>query len=93
MSFILIIINIAIAIISGMAVFDFTHSYLWAILGAFILGGAASSNPIFAFAALPSVQYFLGDGLTWHTYAVWGLNVFMIILVIIISPPKSYNGF
>ena len=93
MSFILIIINIAIAVISGMAIFDFTHSYLWAILGAFFLGGAASANPIFAFAALPAVQYFFGDGLTWHTYTVWGLNVFMIVLAIIIAPRNSYDTF
>lgn len=91
MQFILIIVNIAIAVISGMAVYDFTQSYLWAVVGAFFLGGAASANPIFAFLALPAVQYFFGNGLTWHTYTVWGLNLFVFAFVILASSKSRFN--
>ena len=47
-----ILINLAIAIISALAVYSFTHSIFWAAVGFFVLGGGASANPIIAFLAL-----------------------------------------
>ncbi len=80
MKWFIILVNLAIAIITAMGVYDFTNSYLWAGASFFVLGGAASANPIFAFLALPAVQWIFGEGLTWHTYAVWGLNTLILVI-------------
>ncbi len=76
-----ILINLAIAIISALAVYSFTHSIFWAAVGFFVLGGGASANPIIAFLALPAIEYFFGNGITWHSYTVIGLNAALLLLI------------
>ena len=71
-----ILINLAIAIISALAVYSFTHSIFWAAVGFFVLGGGASAN-----LALPAIEYFLGNGITWHSYTVIGLNAALLLLI------------
>lgn len=80
----MIVINLAVAVISAMAVYSFTGSFIWAGISFFVLGGG-STNIIFAFIALPMVEYFLGDGITWHSFAVWGLNILILSTGAILS--------
>ena len=92
MAFFIILSNIALTIVVGFGIHAFSHSILWAVVGAFAITGAASANPIFAFLAYPAIEYFFNDGqLTKYAAMSVGINAMQMLLVVYVAvkSPKS----
>ena len=89
----LIISNIALTIVVGLGIHAFSHSLLWAVVGAFAITGAASANPIFAFLAYPAIEYFFNDGqLTKYAAMSVGINAVQMLLVVYVAVRSSKSA-
>jgi len=54
--------NLALTILVGLGIHSFSGSIVWAVVGAVLITGSASANPIFALLAYPAVEFFFNDG-------------------------------
>jgi hypothetical protein len=57
-----ILTNTALTIIVALGIHAFSQSWLWSIIGALVITGSASANPIFALLAYPAIEYFFNKG-------------------------------
>ena len=75
--------NTALTILTGMGIFAFTQSYLWAIIGAFVLTGSSmSANPIVSLVAYPLVEWFFYGKLTMYAALIVGVTLLQIVACI-----------
>ena len=64
----MVISNIALTIFSGMGIYAFSQSYIWAVIGAFILTGTSlGASPITALIAYPLVEWYFHGSLTTYS--------------------------
>ena len=78
----MILSNLFLTFIVGYGIYDFSSSLLWAIVGAIVITGSASANPIFALLAFPAVEYFFNPaGMTIYSAIVVGITMLQMILV------------
>ena len=76
MTFFFMLTNLALTIIVGLGIYSFSESIVWTIIGAFVITGSASANPIFALLAYPAIEYFFNDdGLTIYSAIVVGITI------------------
>jgi len=75
--------NTVLIILTGMGIFAFSRSYLWAIIGAFVLTGSSmSANPIVALIAYPLVEWFFYGKLTMYSAIIVCITLLQMIICI-----------
>jgi len=80
-----ILTNLALTIIVGAGIYSFSESWIWAIVGALVITGSASANPIFALLAYPAIEYFFNNGqLTMYSALSVGINVTQMAFIYLI---------
>jgi len=84
MSVFFIISNIALTAIVGIGIYSFSGNIFWAVIGASIITGSASANPIFALIAYPAIEYFFNNGnLTIFSAFTVGITIIQMIVVMV----------
>jgi hypothetical protein len=79
----ILITNTALTILVGLGIYSFSQSILWAAIGAMLVTGSASANPIFALLAYPAIEYFFNHGnLTIYSTLTVGLSIIQLIFTI-----------
>jgi hypothetical protein len=80
-----LITNTLLSVLVGLGIYSFSQSILWAVIGAMLVTGSASANPIFAFLAYPAIEYFFNHGnLTIYSALTVGLTVIQLAFTIYI---------
>lgn len=81
-----IVSNTILTLLAAFGIYSFSHSVLWAILGALVITGSASANPLFALLAYPAVEYFFNNGhLTIFSAMIVGITLIQMIIIFIVS--------
>jgi len=78
-----ILTNLALTILVGLGIHSFSGNILYAIVGALIITGSASANPIFALLGYPAVEFFFNDGnLTIYSAATVAITLAQLAFII-----------
>ena len=76
--------NTALTIIVGMGIYSFSGSIFWAVVGALIITGSVSANPLFALLGYPGVELIFNNGdLTIYAAASVGITAVQMGYVLI----------
>jgi hypothetical protein len=74
--------NTALTIIVALGIHSFSESWLLSIIGALVITGSASANPIFALLAYPAIEYFFNKaGLTIYSALTVGITLSQLAFV------------
>ena len=85
-----LILNTALTVLAGLGIYSFSNSLVGAVVGALLITGSATANPIFALLAYPAVEYFFNDGhLTIYSALIVGLTLVQMAVVFFVASKHS----
>ena len=86
------ITNIALTIFTGIGIYAFSHSYVWAIIGALVLTGTSlGASPITALIAYPFVEWYFNGSLTVYSAIIIGITLLQLIAAIMVAKFSTDN--
>lgn len=82
----MIMLNILLTIIAFFGIYNFSHSYIWAIIGSFLLTGSSMQmNPLIALIGYPLIEFIFSGKLTIYSLIYCSIVIIQFILCIILS--------
>lgn len=80
------ILNISLTIVAFLGIYNFSNSYIWAIIGSFLLTGSSMQiNPLIALIGYPLIEFIFSGKLTIYSLIYISIIVIQFLLCMILA--------